>query len=190
MGYKKDDPCLNKAFEDERLFVLMARDNTAPEVVVEWIKLNVGKQPAAKLHEALDCAIEMYNKSDDIIERLKQGITSEDKLSAESYIAAVQSNTVVDCDKKEEQSKTKISELPHNVNLDGDVIKEPLNYREELTAQLIGTKETEHVRFDESELKLMTCCFKYSCPDQCGDYSGGCVLKQEYCRVHKIKVDE
>ncbi len=31
MGYKKDDPCIQKAFDDERLFVLMTRDNTAPE---------------------------------------------------------------------------------------------------------------------------------------------------------------
>lgn len=62
MGYKKDDPCLKKAFADERIFVLMTRDVTAPKVVIEWIQLNIGVQPKEKLHEALDCAIEMYER--------------------------------------------------------------------------------------------------------------------------------
>jgi hypothetical protein len=59
MGYKKDDKCIQKAFDDERLFVLMSRDHTAPKVVIEWIKENISRQPPEKLHEALDCAIEM-----------------------------------------------------------------------------------------------------------------------------------
>ncbi len=40
MGYKNNDPCLNKAYQDERLFILMTRDPSAPKVVVEWIKEN------------------------------------------------------------------------------------------------------------------------------------------------------
>jgi hypothetical protein len=59
MGYKKTDKCIEKAFDDELLFVLMARDVTAPLVVIDWIKQNVHIQPPDKLHEALDCAIEM-----------------------------------------------------------------------------------------------------------------------------------
>lgn len=66
MGYKSDDPCLRKAFADERLFVLMTRDATAPPVVIEWIKQNIGLQPAAKLHEALDCAIEMHERQQEM----------------------------------------------------------------------------------------------------------------------------
>jgi len=62
MGFKKDDPCIQKAFDDERLFVLMTRDETAPLVVVEWIKNNILRQPSEKLHEALDCAIEMAER--------------------------------------------------------------------------------------------------------------------------------
>lgn len=60
MGYKNTDPCIQKAYDDERLFVLMARDQAAPEVVIEWIKHSIGTQPAEKLHEALDAAIEMW----------------------------------------------------------------------------------------------------------------------------------
>jgi len=66
MGYKKNDPCLTKAFDDERLFILMTRDETAPTVVVEWIKLNLWAQPPEKLHEALDCAIEMAKRCADV----------------------------------------------------------------------------------------------------------------------------
>ena len=60
MGYKKTDSCLEKAFDDEMLFVLMTRDQTAPAVIMEWIKLNIGKQPVEKLTEAFNCAIEMH----------------------------------------------------------------------------------------------------------------------------------
>lgn len=59
MGYKNSDPCIKKAYDDERLFVLMARDPVAPQVVIEWIKQSIGSQPPEKLHEALDAAIEM-----------------------------------------------------------------------------------------------------------------------------------
>lgn len=67
MGYKNNDPCIAKALDEERLFVLMTRDNVAPEVVVEWIKLSIRTQPPEKLHEALDCAIEMIKKRDYIL---------------------------------------------------------------------------------------------------------------------------
>lgn len=59
MGYKNDDSCIKKAFDNERLFVLMTRDPSASRVVVEWIKENISFQTKEKLHEALDCAIEM-----------------------------------------------------------------------------------------------------------------------------------
>jgi len=59
MSYKSIDPCLKKALEDEILFVLMARDPTAPEIVRAWAKANVGKQPKEKIQEALQCADEM-----------------------------------------------------------------------------------------------------------------------------------
>lgn len=62
MGYKHNDPCLTKAFEDERLFVLMARDPTAPQVIRIWAELNKLTQPAAKLREAEQCAQEMERR--------------------------------------------------------------------------------------------------------------------------------
>lgn len=65
MGYKHSDPCIQKAFPDERLFVLMARDPHAPQVVIEWIKQSIGTQPPEKLHEALDAAIEMHKRCEE-----------------------------------------------------------------------------------------------------------------------------
>lgn len=62
MGYKKNDPCLDKAFGDERLFVIMTRDMTAPSVVLEWIKQNISIQPEEKLREAFECALEMNKR--------------------------------------------------------------------------------------------------------------------------------
>lgn len=66
MGYKATDPCLEKALDDERLFVLMTRDETAPDVIMEWIRLNLGKQPKEKLIEALECALEMRERRAEI----------------------------------------------------------------------------------------------------------------------------
>lgn len=64
MSYKHKDPCIKNAHDDEMLFVLMARDIYAPETIIEWIKnsLRAG-HPPEKLHEALDCAIEMTKTS-------------------------------------------------------------------------------------------------------------------------------
>ena len=72
MGYKKDDPCIKKAYDDERLFVLMARDWAAPFVIIDWIRNSIGSQPREKLHEALDCAIEMIETRPAILERIKE----------------------------------------------------------------------------------------------------------------------
>jgi hypothetical protein len=69
MGYKKDDKCILNAHDDESLFVLMARDHTAPEVVVEWIKMNLYLQPAAKLHEALDRALKMIEERPHVVDK-------------------------------------------------------------------------------------------------------------------------
>lgn len=69
MGYKLTDPCLKKAYADEKLFVLMARDGTAPLVILEWIKLNIATQPREKLIEALDAAIEMQARCGEFIDR-------------------------------------------------------------------------------------------------------------------------
>lgn len=54
--------CLNKAREDEVLFVLIARDEDAPGTIRDWIKRKVarGRQPDdPKLLEAEQCAREM-----------------------------------------------------------------------------------------------------------------------------------
>jgi len=72
MGYKETDPCIQKAFIDERLFVLMTRDITAPEVVMEWIKLNLHTQPESKLREAFECALEMKGRNLEMIRKKNQ----------------------------------------------------------------------------------------------------------------------
>ncbi len=59
MGYKHDDTCINKAFDEEQLFVLMARDKNAPATVLHWIALSVNDQPEQKLREAFEGAMEM-----------------------------------------------------------------------------------------------------------------------------------
>jgi len=66
MTTKAEDQHLKKALPDEPIFVLLARDITAPEVVAEWIKKNLALQPAEKLHEALDCAIKMAQENETI----------------------------------------------------------------------------------------------------------------------------
>lgn len=76
MGTKKDDWCLKKAFDDERLFILMTRDATAASVVGEWIKQNIGRQPRERLIEALDAAIEMHSRFGEMYDR-KEGIVDK-----------------------------------------------------------------------------------------------------------------
>ena len=73
MSTKDKDQCIKNAFEDEMLFVLMARDITAPQVIRHWVGLNKGKHPQAKLEEALACALKMEKQHQEITLR-KSGI--------------------------------------------------------------------------------------------------------------------
>ena len=59
MGYKGTDKCIEKAAENEMLFVLRAQDMTSPLIVLEWMKENFLSLPEDKLREAFECAIEM-----------------------------------------------------------------------------------------------------------------------------------
>lgn len=59
---KVSSKALSKAFDDEKIFPLLARDKSAPKVICAWIKANINKQPAHKLHEALDLAIAMSDQ--------------------------------------------------------------------------------------------------------------------------------
>ncbi len=71
MSNKNSNTCIQKALDDESLFVLMARDVTAPLVILEWIKLNLGKQPEEKLMEAFNLAMEMHRTCQSIQLRSK-----------------------------------------------------------------------------------------------------------------------
>jgi hypothetical protein len=79
---KKDEidhteSCLNKARDNERLFVLLARDAAAPVAVRAWVaeRLRLGKnQPDdAQIREALDCAARMEIERQEIEESRRQG---------------------------------------------------------------------------------------------------------------------
>jgi hypothetical protein len=54
------DSCLNKAREDERIFVLLARDAAAPAAIRAWamerIRLGKNQESDAQIVEALACA--------------------------------------------------------------------------------------------------------------------------------------
>lgn len=70
MSYKQNDPCIQKAYEDEMLFVLMARDPFAPLAILEWIKLSLATQSEEKLREAFNCLMEMKRTNSALINRL------------------------------------------------------------------------------------------------------------------------
>lgn len=58
-----ESSCLNKARDDERLFVLLARDPAAPVAIRAWVeaRLRLGKNTLndPQIVEALDCAKRM-----------------------------------------------------------------------------------------------------------------------------------
>lgn len=59
MSTKHNSQCLLKAGDDEPIFVLRAKDPTAPAVIVKWVAENIGKQPYDKLMEAVKVAHDM-----------------------------------------------------------------------------------------------------------------------------------
>lgn len=68
MGYKYDDRCLNKAFDEEQLFVLLTRDKNAPATVINWIANSIHDQPEEKLREAFECAMQMKREHNYFLE--------------------------------------------------------------------------------------------------------------------------
>jgi hypothetical protein len=57
------ESCLNKAHDDERLFVLLARDPAAPVAILAWVheRIRIGKNVPEdpQIVEAVDCARRM-----------------------------------------------------------------------------------------------------------------------------------
>ena len=55
--------CLNKARDEEMLFVLLGRDADAPDTIRDWIRRRIAKGKNklsdAKIQEALECALTM-----------------------------------------------------------------------------------------------------------------------------------
>jgi hypothetical protein len=55
-----DEDCYGRALRRQQsTFALVEQDVSAPQVIVEWIKLNIMTCPPPKLYEALACAIQM-----------------------------------------------------------------------------------------------------------------------------------
>lgn len=59
MGIKAIDSTWPKIPDHELIFVLRAQDQSAPLVVLEWIKENFETAPTEKLQEAFTCALGM-----------------------------------------------------------------------------------------------------------------------------------
>lgn len=59
MAYKTNDKCIEKAADNEMLFVLRAQDVSSPKVVLHWISKNFETLPEDKLREAFECALAM-----------------------------------------------------------------------------------------------------------------------------------
>lgn len=55
MATKHTDTCLQKAGDDEPIFVLRAQDITAPETIMYWLHLNP-RLPDKKRKEAMELA--------------------------------------------------------------------------------------------------------------------------------------
>jgi len=58
---KNPQSCLNKAADDEMIFVLRGKDITSPRTILDWIKTNItySNLPDEKLREAFECALAM-----------------------------------------------------------------------------------------------------------------------------------
>lgn len=59
----KLDSTLNKAKDDEMLFILRGQDVTAPRTIMFWIAANIHNASDAKLRDAFECALEMKKTS-------------------------------------------------------------------------------------------------------------------------------
>jgi hypothetical protein len=58
MATKGNCPCLDKASDEEPIFVLRAQDVSAPATILAWLKLNP-QLPKAKREEAEDVIVKM-----------------------------------------------------------------------------------------------------------------------------------
>ena len=61
MATKGDDPCRDKADDDEPIFTLVAHDELAPEIVVLWATLAArAGVPDSKVRGAVDVSLAMH----------------------------------------------------------------------------------------------------------------------------------
>ena len=61
---KANNECWNHAKDDEPVFVLRGQDVSSPNVVMEWISLNINTAPEEKLREAFECVMAMRKYQD------------------------------------------------------------------------------------------------------------------------------
>ncbi len=61
---KRNDETLSKTFADEPIFLLRALDETAPLIIMDWIRENLFTAPEDKLRSAFEQALAMKKFED------------------------------------------------------------------------------------------------------------------------------
>ncbi len=69
---------MNKALDDELIFVLLARDYSAPSVIMEWVRLNYTTQPIEKLIDAIEMARDMSAQYSSEEFRMRVAVSKEE----------------------------------------------------------------------------------------------------------------
>ncbi len=73
--------CMNKALDDELVFVLLARDPFTPSVIMEWVKQSYSTQPMEKLIDAISMAKDMSVQLNDEGFRMRVKLSKKIKAS-------------------------------------------------------------------------------------------------------------
>ena len=62
MALKKSCKTLAKVGDNEEIFVLRAQDDSAPNIILQWILFNFSHLSESKAREAFECALKMRKR--------------------------------------------------------------------------------------------------------------------------------
>lgn len=72
----ESNSCLNKALDDEQVFVILGRDPAAYEAIRAWcmerVRLGLNKPDDQKINDAMDCAMKMSLERDYILNKVNE----------------------------------------------------------------------------------------------------------------------
>lgn len=88
MAIKSECDCIKKALPDEQLFTLMARDETAPSVIMYWIEKNLSNQPKERLLEAFNCALAMTEQHQAIRNTINSNKSTRGNLTPSFFLGS------------------------------------------------------------------------------------------------------